>query len=424
MKTVPIIVIYDNAAKKSFAHADVNTVISLFGAPEFSSKGLNDWLEENGPRPSQVGLDCRVKFITFKRPFEESINTENLLKIEDGLEFLNTPDFRLFCSERHRLYDEGKVNGTEYLGTMWGARYLRSPDIFLDIQNRSSDKLIKLGDIVNIETYLNTLGSDDFFFVTLEGIESDLSKIKTRIDDSIFYIESKFITDFIESPRELKSILVKGQFKTKLFRLPKQISDTELKGYKAYEYVRFGRKKKFRTELPNQAYDGGKIIMACYQGASHMVNYNPNSIVSHRFFRIAPKNQSSDEELIALFLNSSFCSLSMETFRNPSLGRGVLAHGTYTMREFVLPDLNSFSVDKKRFNGFITRDIKPVFEEIGIDESKPIREQEPNPLPDRAELDSIIFDELGLTKEERKEVYWSVCELVKQRIDKARSLRE
>ena len=189
LKNVPIIVIYDNAAKKSFAHADVNTVISLFGAPEFSSKGLNEWLEENEPRLSQVGLDCRVKFITFKRPFEESINTENLLKIEGGLEFLNTPDFRLFCSERHRLYDEGKVNGTEYLGTMWGARYLRSPDIFLDIQNRSSDKLIKLGDIVNIETYLNTLGSDDFFFVTLEGVESDLSKIKTRIDDSIFYIE-------------------------------------------------------------------------------------------------------------------------------------------------------------------------------------------------------------------------------------------
>ena len=36
----------------------------------------------------------------------------------------------------------------------------------------------------------------------------------------------------------------------------------------------------------------------------------------------------------------------------------------------------------------------------------------------------IIFDELGLTKEERKEVYLAVCELVKQRIEKARSLRE
>ncbi len=68
-------------------------------------------------------------------------------------------------------------------------------------------------------------------------------------------------------------------------------------------------------------------------------------------------------------------------------------------------------------------EVKTVFEEVGIDKDKPIRGQEPNPLPDRAHLDNIIFDELGLTQDERKEVYWSVCELVKQRIDKARSLK-
>jgi hypothetical protein len=70
------------------------------------------------------------------------------------------------------------------------------------------------------------------------------------------------------------------------------------------------------------------------------------------------------------------------------------------------------------------REVRPIFEELGINPDKPIREQEPKPLPDRAELDKIVFDELGLTKEERKEVYWAVCELVKQRIEKARSLRE
>jgi hypothetical protein len=67
---------------------------------------------------------------------------------------------------------------------------------------------------------------------------------------------------------------------------------------------------------------------------------------------------------------------------------------------------------------------KPIFEECGIDPNKPIREQEPKPLPDRAKLDKIIFDELGLTEEERKEVYWSVCELVKQRLEKAKSLKK
>ena len=37
---------------------------------------------------------------------------------------------------------------------------------------------------------------------------------------------------------------------------------------------------------------------------------------------------------------------------------------------------------------------------------------------------TISEPEFVLDKEERKEVYWAVCELVKQRIEKARSLRE
>ncbi len=44
------------------------------------------------------------------------------------------------------------------------------------------------------------------------------------------------------------------------------------------------------------------------------------------------------------------------------------------------------------------------------------------PLPDRKALDDIVFDALGLTEEERKEVYWSLAELVKARLDKARSV--
>ena len=70
------------------------------------------------------------------------------------------------------------------------------------------------------------------------------------------------------------------------------------------------------------------------------------------------------------------------------------------------------------------RPILSIFNEINIDPLRPIREQEPKPLPDRAEIDNIIFDELGLTKDERKEVYWAVCELVQQRLDKAKSLNK
>jgi len=60
--------------------------------------------------------------------------------------------------------------------------------------------------------------------------------------------------------------------------------------------------------------------------------------------------------------------------------------------------------------------------ELGINPACPIREQKPNPLTGRKPLDDIVFDILGLTEDERTEIYWSVCELVKNRLEKARSV--
>ena len=65
--------------------------------------------------------------------------------------------------------------------------------------------------------------------------------------------------------------------------------------------------------------------------------------------------------------------------------------------------------------------IQNIFLELGFDKTQPIRDQQPSPLPDRKELDDIIFDEIGLTNDERNEIYWSVAELVQQRINKAAS---
>ena len=59
---------------------------------------------------------------------------------------------------------------------------------------------------------------------------------------------------------------------------------------------------------------------------------------------------------------------------------------------------------------------------LNLNPKQPIRSQKPNPLPDRKALDDIVFDILGLTQEERNEFYWAVCELVKNRLEKARSV--
>ncbi len=70
--------------------------------------------------------------------------------------------------------------------------------------------------------------------------------------------------------------------------------------------------------------------------------------------------------------------------------------------------------------------ILSIFTECGINPKSniPICEQEPSPLPDRKALDDIVFDVLGLTEDERKEVYRAVCQLVWDRISKAKSVKK
>ncbi|MCF6147564.1 MAG: hypothetical protein E3K37_02785 [Candidatus Kuenenia sp.] len=45
-----------------------------------------------------------------------------------------------------------------------------------------------------------------------------------------------------------------------------------------------------------------------------------------------------------------------------------------------------------------------------------------SPLQNRKALDDIVLGLLGLTREERKEVYWVVCGPVKSRLEKTRSV--
>ena len=113
-------------------------------------------------------------------------------------------------------------------------------------------------------------------------------------------------------------------------------------------------------------------------------------------------------------------------------GRSNFGGGLLKIQTYEVSDLLTISTDinanvnekllKNIFNDFSEKCNLSLYEQCGFNHDFPIREQTPNPLPDRKALDNIVFDILGLTQEERKEVYWAVCELVKNRLDKARSL--
>ena len=123
---------------------------------------------------------------------------------------------------------------------------------------------------------------------------------------------------------------------------------------------------------------------------------------------------------LQLFCNSSVYALIQEAPIRSGLGLGARSLMVFEAKNSLIlkPELITKDIE------ISNRELKSIFDECGIDpKSKtPIEEQEPKPLPDRKEFDDIVFDALGLTTEERKDVYRAVCRLVWNRISKAKSV--
>lgn len=460
-KYVPIKAIFDNQSVRSFAHASVNTVITLFGSPTLKDKN----------RPTPTSLDNIAKFVMLKKPFEEVISYKNLVAIRNFLPdrenlFGNTyknEDFRIYAISQKELLLEGidkkeqenKVfKGIiigEYEGAKWGGKYLRAPDIYFTILEKGKDKLVRLGDLADIRRGFTT-GSNDFFYVEDVTDKIDFLKIKSKIrnlgtisspeeikdkklrivfnnsGNDYWLVEKEFLNPVVKSPRECKTILVRIEdLKYKVFLCDK--SKTELRGTKALDYILWGEKQNYhkRPTCATRKYWWGLGKQAIPFCSYPMINndrlifsLNQGICNDANLVGVYPKKESGINLLYSL--NATYNMLNMEILGIANLGDGAIKQNPIYIRNSIIIEPMYIQIDdsKKLFQ----RDIKSIFQEVGFDLIKPLREQQPNPLPDRKALDDIVFDVLGLTEAERKEVYWATAELVKNRLDKARSLKK
>ena len=437
LRNIKTKLIYDNLAKRSFAASDVNTVITLFQRPE-KKENLSSEL---------------VKFVAFKKPFEEVINSDNLISIENNRENINTSDFRLRALTQSKLLTEGmepekqKVPSKEtkgvkepsapylslgkeylgkYVGEKWGGKYLRAPDIFFKILEKGKGKLVRLGDIAEIRRGITT-GANEFFYL-------DDKKIKE------WGIEEEFLKPVIKSPRECKSILIKPEdLKYKVFMCHK--SKEELKGTKALEYIEWGEFQHFHQrpscKTRPQWWDLRKRKIGnvtCMMSLNDRYPFwlNGVSLCDARLYDIYTRKNNLNAFTGAL--NSTYLAIFIELTGRANLGEGVLDFKVYESAELPVLDVMTLTIPQCMaladvFQKLSTRPIKSIFEELGL--PKPNRDfSNINPkdislnkiLPDRRALDKIVFSAIGLTEEEQLEVYQAVAELVKNRLSKARSV--
>ena len=431
LQRCPVELIIDNHAKRSFEAADVNTIISVIHAPQ-----------------KKVDQNHQVKFVAFKKPFEEAIFTEHLLQIEEAREVVANDIFRVYPITVKELQETGmeyvhegekKLDAGKYVGDKWGVKYVNAPDIYIDLLLRGDWK--KLSDIVRPFFGLHT-GLNDFYYINNETVEK-------------FKIEKEYLLPLISSPDEVQSLFVEKQN-----LVNKLLFCNESKEYLRKEkkngvlnYIEWGEKqctekgqkrdagipwpqvesvcerKPGWWSLPKSKIKKGVLFL---QYRTRVVFYTAlakEPCISHVCFHIIPTDLELDKiQRLHAYLNSSLSIFFREVQgRKYGGGGGPLESATIDWARLPV-SARIFDLDLNELLNVTSslgmRVPQTIFEECGIDPKSiiSIEEQEPEPLPDRAELDRIVFDALDLTAGERKEVYRAVCRLVWNRISKAKSV--
>ena len=427
LRHAPLYFVIDNHARRSFARADINTVITVAGAP------------------GRVKKDHTVKFVAFKQPFENVVLSDNMLAIEHAEKILKNDSFRVSSLTVSQLLEEGSEIIQElsdlnnysilsknvgrlgkYLGDKWGGKYLRAPDIFFTILEKGKDKLVRLGDIAEVRRGFTT-GANEFFYLEPLGPGSQPGLM--RVLNGAGWegeIEEEFLKSVIKSPRECRSIVIKPEdLRYRIFMCHK--SKAELKGTRVLEYIKWGEEQGYylRPSLRSRTmwWDLGERqppqgIIPC---SFRMVfNVYLNSFMVYTDKRLY---EYYGNENILLQLNSTLFPLFLEVQSHSYGGGGGPIDATVEEINDIFV-LEKISFPNRVTDLFLRRQTKDIFTECGIDPESEIliADQEPNPIPDRKALDDIVFDFLGLTEDERKEVYRAVCQLVWERISKARSV--
>ncbi|MDH5364460.1 MAG: hypothetical protein OEW82_04755, partial [Dehalococcoidia bacterium] len=147
--------------------------------------------------------------------------------------------------------------------------------------------------------------------------------------------------------------------------------------------------------------------------------------VDHNLFEILPKSREFGLATSSQ-LNCTIFGIIRELWGRVNLGQGSLKTEGIDIEKF--PIVNAAALSRAQlknveeaFERFSKRRItSPIFAELGG--SSPEEVSLDKVKPDRRELDRIIMgDILGLTEEEQLEVYRAVVDLVKSRIEKAKS---
>jgi methylase of polypeptide subunit release factors len=455
--------------ERVFPDADINTVITIL-------EKCDDEKERN---------NNLVKFVKLKVPLRELIPADEegrfkflddlINKIENTKELYEDDKIRIYPKLQEELLKEGyDEEKKEYVGSKWG-KYIRAPEIFFKILEKGKGKgiLIPLKEIAEVRRGFTT-GANEFFYLTEDDIqrwgierefwmhplkkeeevpvpehvwkdkggeyfkESQYAKIMKlddvlRDDGYVYWIPNYVI----KSPRECKSILIDPKnLKYRVLLIHKDKS--ELKGTKVLKYIEWGELRGFHKRptcasrkrwYELEEIQGELLSMMSFNDRHVFWLNNVKSFIDARLYGISLKENNNNKKIIlSAILNSSLIPLFVELLGRVNLGEGALDVKVYEYAKMLIINPNIFKEEqinriKKIINIFSKREIGSIFEELGANSPEGVSLDKVK--PDRRELDKIIMGEiLGLTEDEQLDVYKAIIQLVKERIERAKSVEK
>jgi len=430
LKNHKIIAIIESKVERWFEEADINTCIVIL-------EKCKDKKERDNNLVRFVYLSKPLRhFIPlfqdmWQKQVERKDEIDKLIKtIIAHSEFYQNEELRIFPKSQAELWDEGfDLKQDKYVGSKWG-KYLRAPEIFFKILEKGKGKLVPLKQIAKVRFGIKT-GANEFFYLTED-------EIRRRGIEKEFWMhqddKGNWVPNYvIKSPRECKSIIVKPEhLKYRVLMIHKD--KKALKGTNVLKYIKEGESKGYHNRdtcaSRRSWYDLGErspgtILVAMIQAYRNIVFYNPRKVYpDHNLFEIVIDEK--DSSICAACLSSAITMLTKEFYgRSYGGGSGPLKVEGIDIEKLPVftPTTMSHGLREEissRFATFENGQLKDTLSELGA--SSPEEVSLDKVKPDRRELDKIVMGEiLGLTDDEQLEVYRAVIDLVKSRVERARS---
>jgi len=466
-----IIAIIDNKKTRSFETASINTVILII------EKCNNE----------QERKQNNIKFVRIYSDYDNLIGksddknrAEKVIsftkKIEDAKKTIKTKDYFIIVKNQKELEDETSFEGNyfnnkfgiKYFNGHWGAKYLRAPEIYSKIISEGNGKFIPLSKIASTKRGFTT-GANDFFYVAKVnyGIKTgandffyvkDETELTEKMSDSEYLLmfgnkkeyhkniwknhgwyyskltkqhhilDKKYLKPLFKSQREAVNLDVDiNSLNNKVIICKKNQKELANLRHKLLNYITIAEQqdihKRPSLESRNIWYNLepsaviGDFIFPSKIGEKYRLIDNRKSQVycDKVNYAIKVSEEYKDySDIIFLILNSQLFRYFVDLFARQLTGSQTLSDVDVNIVEKTLiirPELleNKKEELQEIYNSLKSREQGTIFEEI---------EQE-----DKKRLDTIIFEALGLTENDREELYRVAAKYIKDRKDKSNSIK-